>query len=284
MRGRFRHCARLFRLDCRLGILQSLPAFVVLAFATLAVLWLAYLEEASIEVNTSAFTFGDNVALLLAGQPPYEFRPGVLFVPPLGWLFVFMLMLYSVLVYPMRDLAGFGGTCIVLCGSRRTWWISKALWVVLVICLNWAIMLGVVALWTAGHGQSFALDVQEQAMYFASISSDEMVASRVSSVPFLIPGLLATVALAELQLLFAFLASPAIGFVVTAGSLVLSSYLQAPVLLGNLLMFARYEGAVMGGVSTSASMFWVAAVAFAAIIFGFLRCSHWDLLVKEHHS
>lgn len=82
MRGRFRHCARLFRLDCRLGILQSLPAFVVLAFATLAVLWLAYLEEASIEVNTSAFTFGDNVALLLAGQPPYEFRPGVLFVPP----------------------------------------------------------------------------------------------------------------------------------------------------------------------------------------------------------
>lgn len=283
MGSRFRRRTRLFELDCRLGFLQALPVFVVLALMTLAMLMLAYLEEASMGDNVSNFSFGDNVALLLAGQPPYEFRPGVLFIPPLGWLFLFLLLLYSVLIYPLRDLAHFGDTCIVLGGSRRSWWASKALWVALVVFTGWIVMMGAVAVWTAAQGQTFSLDVHEQAMYYSQITSDTIATSSVSAVPFICAGLFATLALAELQLVCSFLASSAVGFVITAGLLVLSSYAQVPALIGNLLMFARYEGANIGGVSMGASLCWALAILVISIAIGFLRCSHWDLLPKERH-
>ena len=99
---------RLVAADLRTVLKKNILTFIAIAAVTVANLVYAYGLSSVYGVRTDTLGFADNLALVFAGSAPFEPRPGVMFVPPLGWLFLILLILYTTLDYPTESLHGFG--------------------------------------------------------------------------------------------------------------------------------------------------------------------------------
>ena len=104
---------RLVAADLRTVLKKNIITFIAIAAVTVANLVYAYGLSSVYGVRTDTLGFADNLALVFAGSAPFEPRPGVMFVPPLGWLFLILLILYTTLDYPTESLHGFGLQALV---------------------------------------------------------------------------------------------------------------------------------------------------------------------------
>lgn len=86
---------RLVAADLRTVLKKNIITFIAIAAVTVANLVYAYGLSSVYGVRTDTLGFADNLALVFAGSAPFEPRPGVMFVPPLGWLFLILLILYT---------------------------------------------------------------------------------------------------------------------------------------------------------------------------------------------
>ena len=75
---------RLVTADLRTVLKKNIITFIAIAAVTVANLVYAYGLSSVYGVRTDALGFADNLALVFAGSAPFEPRPGVMFVPPLG--------------------------------------------------------------------------------------------------------------------------------------------------------------------------------------------------------
>ena len=116
---------RLVAADLRTVLKKNILTFIAIAAVTVANLVYAYGLSSVYGVRTNTLGFADNLALVFAGSAPFEPRPGLMFVPPLGWLFVILLILYTTLDYPTESLHGFGLQALVRCRARTLWWASR---------------------------------------------------------------------------------------------------------------------------------------------------------------
>ena len=116
---------RLVAADLRTVLKKNILTFIAIAAVTVANLVYAYGLSSVYGVRTNALGFADNLALVFAGSAPFEPRPGVMFVPPLGWLFLILLILYTTLDYPTESLHGLGLQALVRCRARTLWWASR---------------------------------------------------------------------------------------------------------------------------------------------------------------
>lgn len=116
---------RLVAADLRTVLKKNIITFIAIAAVTVANLVYAYGLSSVYGVRTDTLGFADNLALVFAGSAPFEPRPGVMFVPPLGWLFLILLILYTTLDYPTESLHGFGLQALVRCRARTLWWVSR---------------------------------------------------------------------------------------------------------------------------------------------------------------
>ena len=83
---------RLVAADLRTVLKKNIITFIAIAAVTVANLVYAYGLSSVYGVRTDTLGFADNLALVFAGSAPFEPRPGVMFVPPLGWLFLILLI------------------------------------------------------------------------------------------------------------------------------------------------------------------------------------------------
>ena len=120
---------RLVAADLRTVLKKNIITFIAIAAVTVANLVYAYGLSSVYGVRTDTLGFADNLAFVFAGSAPFEPRPGVMFVPPLGWLFLILLILYTTLDYPTESLHGFGLQALVRCRARPfggsrvlSWW------------------------------------------------------------------------------------------------------------------------------------------------------------------
>lgn len=118
---------RLVAADLRTVLKKNIVTFIAVAAVTVANLVYAYGLSSVYGVRTDTLGFADNLALVFAGSAPFEPRPGVMFVPPLGWLFLILLILYTTLDYPTESLHGLGLQALVRCRARTLWWASRYL-------------------------------------------------------------------------------------------------------------------------------------------------------------
>ena len=88
---------RLVAADLRTVLKKNIITFIAIAAVTVANLVYAYGLSSVYGVRTDTLGFADNLALVFAGSAPFEPRPGLMFVPPLGWLFLTLLILYTTL-------------------------------------------------------------------------------------------------------------------------------------------------------------------------------------------
>ena len=119
---------RLVTADLRTVLKKNIITFIAIAAVTVANLVYAYGLSSVYGVRTDTLGFADNLALVFAGSAPFEPRPGVMFVPPLGWLFLILLILYTTLDYPTESLHGFGLQALVRCRARTLQLANLAPW------------------------------------------------------------------------------------------------------------------------------------------------------------
>lgn len=160
-----------FKSDVRSGLLGQWRRYLVAALGVAAVCAISIARISSYLKDYEAFaadhsqlvmdnvSFGDLFCGLFGGCEPYDPSGLVKWAMPVVLLFVCALVFYITLDYPYRDLAGMGKQLIVAAGSRWGWWLSKCAWVLVSVGVFYALVLGVVAVSTAGIGGSWEADL-----------------------------------------------------------------------------------------------------------------------------
>lgn len=147
---------RLVAADLRTVLKKNIVTFIAVAAVTVANLVYAYGLSSVYGVRTDTLGFADNLALVFAGSAPFEPRPGVMFVPPLGWLFLILLILYTTLDYPTESLHGLGLQALVRCRARTLWWASRFISVAAVTAFSLLVVVCSVVIWSLMVSASFS--------------------------------------------------------------------------------------------------------------------------------
>lgn len=273
--------ARALQLDLRIGRTGLIPTLLAASVAGASSLIACYASIGTSGVSITDLSFADNLAIMLGGSRPFEFRPGVFFIPPLGWLLLIMLMLYLPLSYPYRDLAGIGQQILIREGSRRTWWLSKCLWVLCMEALAYLTIGGVALAWTASHGQPIELTIHASALQLLNVDTNAFTATYAPSVSFIASSTLALSAYSLLQLSLSLIVRPSVAYFCTLALCIASAYVQTPLLLGSYLMAVRWGDLVATGVDPVFGVFFAVMVGTASSIIGAVAFSRMDVVQKE---
>lgn len=252
------------------------PKVLLLTFITLAVVSFSRLVMMAQGVARPGPPFAEVVGTCLGGMPPYDPGRDSRFVLPTAWLLVTMAMIWVSLDYAYRELLGVGCSVVVATGSRWAWWLSKCVvvtvWslvsylVVLSICMVVAGVLGGSALAFLSYDEACALGFLATADFPATI------------MPFLSAALTTVCALSLGGSLVSLLLGPRAGFCAMAAYLLVSAYLDSPLLLGSYLMVARSDQVMAGGTNASLGLFLAALVAAGSVLLGGVLFSRLDLV------
>ena len=273
---------RALRVDLKVGLRGIFPVLVGLSIVSVSCLIVAYVRVDAVgAVDVARLTFADNVALIFAGSLPFEYRPGVMFVPPLGWTLLSMLVLYASLSYPYRDLMGFGQQVLVRENSRVMWLLSKCIWVLLTCLLSCAAIALTAVLWTFVRGQEFNTLLHSDALYLAAMLMGPFKADTLDGSGFLLCIVVVLSSLSLLQLFLSIFLRPSISFLSMLLLLIASAYAQTWYLPGNYLMFVRWGGFIDGGVDMWIGMVLCLGVALVFGASGFGCFCKMDLVDRE---
>lgn len=159
---------RLVAADLRTVLKKNIVTFIAVAAVTVANLVYAYGLSSVYGVRTDTLGFADNLALVFAGSAPFEPRPGVMFVPPLGWLFLILLILYTTLDYPTESLHGLGLQALVRCRARTLWWASRFISVAAVTAFSLLVVVCSVVIWSLVVSSSFSAVIHGESLQLAN--------------------------------------------------------------------------------------------------------------------
>ena len=244
---------RLVAADLRTVLKKNIITFIAIAAVTVANLVYAYGFSSVYGVRTDALGFADNLALVFAGSAPFEPRPGVMFVPPLGWLFLTLLILYTTLDYPVESLHGFGLQALVRCRARTLWWVSRFILVAAVTAFSLLVVVCSVVIWSLMVSASFSAVVHGESLQLANLAPWFLKAGEADALPFFTGLFFAFEALAFAQAVIGFVLGPSVSFVVLTSYLICSAYARHWALLGNALMLLRWGGIVKEGIAAGSS-------------------------------
>ena len=112
------------------------------------------------------------------------------------------------------------------------------------------------------------------------VGSEVVLESTSSIIPFLSGVTVGLLSLSLFQLVMSLLAQPPIAILTCAVLLIFAAYTQTPLLVGNTLMFARWDGCVSSGVPFGASIVVAAATLTLSILISIVCVQRRDLLSR----
>lgn len=271
---------RLVAADLRTVLKKNILTFIAIAAVTVANLVYAYGLSSVYGVRTNALGFADNLVLVFAGSAPFEPRPGLMFVPPLGWLFVILLILYTTLDYPTESLHGFGLQALVRCRSRTLWWVSRFILVAAVTAFSLLVVVCSVVIWSLMVSASFSAVIHGESLQLANLAPWFLKAGEADALPFFTGLFFAFEALAFAQAVIGFVLGPSVSFVVLMSYLICSAYARHWALLGNALMLLRWGGIVKDGIAAGSSGLFSIVIMSLCLSLGGLWFRRADLIEK----
>lgn len=223
----------------------------------------------------------DFIFALFAGMERFEYVEGQQFSFPMAWMTLLCAIACSTLLYPMRDLEGMGTRLIAVTGNRWTWWLSKCLWTIFAsigLCL---VDLGICAAATCVTGGSFSLVPTPEIGRLLNVDGLGSTSVNGSILGFVLLLPCATSALLVLQLTVSLLLNPAAGFLTTVTLLLASAYYTSPLLLGNYLMTARLDVALVDGMTPTCGTLLSLVTALTCILMGGLVFRRHDIIGRR---
>ena len=231
-------------------------------------------------LDIRSFTAGNFLAVLFEGIDEYIPSPVDPFKLPLNW---FLLRIYPICLisdHIVHDLKGTGQMVLLKTGSRRSWWASKIVWMMLMLSLYEILLVACTLGFSAVVGKLSLLPDREILAYFfgwdfASQNTWDLLLS-IYGLPWL-----AVLTSGILHLLFSLVLSPFFSALLLCVLDLAAAYFMVPFLPGEYTMLLRHYQVAANGFSPSAGVILCTAILFAGITIGTVYFDRYDILYKK---
>ncbi|MDD2992829.1 MAG: hypothetical protein PHG73_04715 [Pygmaiobacter sp.] len=275
---------KFLRFDFKNGILHQWKTFActgVLFFlgAALHCLTLRVLSITRPEYLQTPPTVGDYMITVFAGVRAHAAQEmGSSFEMPFLWLFYLCWILFTVLRYPLEELAGVGKHLLVLSRSRTHWWCSKCIWVCASTTFTFAAALLGMALCGVCFGARPSLQVSGYIPTLLNFTSEHMAPEPWDISLLLLANLALLIAAGLVQLTLSLYIKQLYSYLFVVGYLLAGTYLPNKPLLSSYMMGARSSIFLQPGndplVGIAAAL-WLGCISVAI---GWYRFSYYDIL------
>ena len=201
---------------------------------------------------------------------------------PISWIMVLGGCLFLNLDYFLNDMTTTGQQILIRCNSRKGWFLSKCVWIILSCIAYYGIGMIAILFLTISAGGDLSIinnPVLTQEIYLLS----EPVA--VTSVEAICIGivlpLLTIIALCMAQMTLSLFMKPIFSFLTCICLLVLAIYVSSPCIIGNGAMTLRTGLMPEKNIDLLAAGLVCTAVTILSIVIGTLRFSRMDILGIE---
>lgn len=272
---------KLIKYDIVNGILHKvysyLPLFIVCVFFFVDFyLKVSYYSEYHAESTATITNF---LFYFFQGKEPFTPELDNKFTIPVMWLLIFLYAAYVTLEYPFHNLMEHGTQVIIRVRSKKIWWLSKCLWVLISTCTYFAvlylIMLILSSFFNIEISFHYADYINESIMgiQFEKTLSSVQVLMLICVLP-----VMTSVSINLIQLCMGLFFKQIYGFLITAILLFASSYFQSPVAIGNFAMIKRSILCNTGEMTIKQGIIVNGIIIIVSVIVGLFRIRKFDII------
>jgi hypothetical protein len=277
-------------LDVKLGIVRN-KRWLVLAvcYIMAALMYVIMIRKSVLYMNSNLTgSWTECMAYCFKGELPFSYiqQQGgqQRFELPVVWLTIMILNLTLPLFYPIKTIEIWGYQYILRSG-RRTWWISKYLYVVLNCVLSGIMFLLITGIVCAFMGIPIAQDMSYE-IYYQFFADAVLVSSEpVHGIDYIFLALICPffviLTLCLVELLISIMTSPILALMLMISWLVLSVYDQQYYFLGNYAMMIRSDNINQTGLSFKMGFLGMLLLCIGVFFVGLQAVKRKDILCLE---
>lgn len=269
--------------DLKCGLLKEYKKYIVAIGLFLIIGFDFFIKMSDIEITVPDYLF-----YLFFGMEEYVPSPGNKFRFPALWVAVILYVSYITLYYPYKDLNGYGKNILLNTQSKKTWYLSKCMWVTVSTITYFLIGLVVLSLFAIISGAEITADVSSKVVikFIPFITTEQnlfyndAIYYKVTILHFVLPVVICVMN-NLLQLFLSLFIKPFFSFIFTVSYTIASAYYLKSFMLGNYAMIARSNIFIDNGVNFTDGLLISLGVILIVIISGTVLFSKQDILNKE---
>ena len=194
-----------------------------------------YSQDLLIPWKDQSLTFGDYFVFVFKGMDIFIEDFSILKIDSL-YLFISLFVSYLTMVYPLKDLNGFGAQVLIRSQKRYLWWIAKCCWCCLIIIIYYCFIYLVIFITCLILSGSLSLLPTDNLKVI--LESHTYIPMSLTFTDFIRP-IITLISFSALQLFLILIIGPIISYLITIIHLVSSIFVYHPMFLGNYLMILR---------------------------------------------
>ena len=269
--------------DLKCGLLKEYKKYIVAIGLFIIISFDFFIKMSDIEITVPDYLF-----YLFFGMEEYVPSPGNKFRFPALWVAVILYVSYITLYYPYKDLNGYGKNILLNTQSKKTWYLSKCMWVTVSTIIYFLIGFVVLSLFAIISGAETTADVSSNAVikFIQFITTEQnlfyndAIYYKVTILHFVLPVIICVMN-NLLQLFLSLFVKPFFSFIFTVSYTIASAYYLKSFMLGNYAMIARSNIFIDNGVNFTDGLIISLSVILMVIISGTVLFSKQDILNKE---
>lgn len=269
--------------DLKCGLLKEYKKYII-AIGLFIIIGFDFF----IKMNDIEITVPDYLFYLFFGMEEYVPSPGNKFRFPALWVAVVLYVSYITLYFPYKDLNGYGKNILLNTQSKKTWYLSKCMWVTVSTIIYFLIGFVVLSLFAIISGAEITADVSSNAVikFIQFITTEQnlfyndAMYYKVTLLHFILPVVICIMN-NLFQLFLSLFIKPFFSFIFTVSYTIASAYYLKFFVLGNYAMIARSNIFIDNGVNFTDGLIISLGVILVVIISGTVLFSKQDILNKE---
>ncbi len=269
--------------DFKCGLLKEYKKYIVAIGLFIIIGFDFFIKMSNIEITVLDYLF-----YLFFGMEEYVPTPGNKFRFPALWVAVILYVSYITLYYPYKDLNGYGKNILLNTQSKKTWYLSKCMWVTVSTIIYLLIGFVVLSLFAIISGAEITADVSSNAVIklirFITTEQNlfygDAMYYKVTILHFILPVVICVMN-NLFQLFLSLFIKPFFSFIFTVSYTIASAYYLKCFMLGNYAMIARSNIFIDNGVDFTDGLIISLSVILVVIISGTVLFSKQDILNKE---
>lgn len=261
---------RVFRYDMRVGVWQVRYRYGI------AGIFLIIFIQSTIQKfhsNDMEIQYWDVLYAMFEGIQPSVPGRGEQFDLPVLLIVFELLMFFIVGNYSRADVFGYGRHVLLAAKSKRTWWLSKCVWVIGNILLYYALAGALLVSMVFLNNPSIRFGLSSSCLYAQTGRNATMFLGNLVFLP-----ILTSVMIGLLQMLVGFVTKPIFGYASVIALLVISSYSESQWLAGNYLMMLRNRFMVSEGVGFAFGVVYQCILIGLIVLIGVIWMNKKDVL------
>lgn len=269
--------------DLKCGLLKEHKKYIVAIGLFIIIGFDFFIKMSDIEITVLDYFF-----YLFFGMEEYVPTPGNKFRFPALWVAVILYVSYITLYYPYKDLNGYGKNILLNTQSKKTWYLSKCMWVTVSTISYFLIGCIVLSLFSIISGAEITADVSSNAVIKLipfitteqNLFYNDAMYYKVTLLHFILPVVICVMN-NLFQLFLSLFLKPFFSFIFTVSYTIASAYYLKSFMLGNYAMIARSNIFINNGVDFAKGLIISLCVILVVIISGAVLFSKQDILNKE---